>query len=276
MAKNGVHINVSNNLDEVAKYYKKLQRYETPKQYGFAINDTARDIVKILNRAVRKKLHKPNKLTTRSFGWVRSRSSQKTIEEKVAWVGRKGASGLPMFKVEGKDFSKQQLAQKRTARVYKDLWKRLSQGGVRVPLGKDTLMYPSTNSKKLGVMEGRAGQTLSFKTIKNLQGNKKEYFTGKPRGKFPQSKAVNYNGVWKRLPPQNKTGKKNGNLLMVASLVKTQNYNKKIFRYDLIVKSAYPRLIRKHFAKQMKILAKSVKRKKIRRFRKAQLSSGNY
>ena len=78
-----------------------------------------------------------------------------------------------MFKVEGKDFSKQQLAQKRTARVYKDLWKRLSQGGVRVPLGKDTLMYPSTNSKKLGVMEGRAGQTLSFKTIKTSRATRR-------------------------------------------------------------------------------------------------------
>ena len=66
-----------------------------------------------------------------------------------------------------------------------------------------------------------------------------------------------------KITAQNKTGKKNGNLLMVASLVKTQNYNKKIFRYDLIVKSAYPRLIRKHFAKQMKILAKSVKRKRL-------------
>ena len=269
----GVHINISNNLDGVRKFYKKLEKYETPKQYGFAINDTAKDLVKILNKNTKTMFHKPNAFTQKAFGYIRSRSSQKTIAEKSAWVGLKGEKHIVTS--EAKPL-KQGFTTTKIKKTYKDIFYRLTpEGGknVRLPEGKQFMYYPSRHSQAKG-FQLKNGQ-LNYRKLNTASANKKKYFSGIPRG---GSQSPRFRGLWEReggntlkYSSTPSLGKKNPNapkIKMVASLVSSQTYNKKFYPYTRFVKTNYPRLIRKHYRKQMEFLKRQVKRKKIRQFRR--------
>jgi|TARA_R110002049_G_C8993363_1_gene549220 hypothetical protein len=269
MAKQGVHINVTTNVEAVRKRYVKLQKHELPKHWGYAITDTAKKLALILNRNTRSAFDKPNSLTKSSFGYVRARSTQKTIEEKKAWVGRKGAVGLPLKKVQGtKTKASRDLSFKRTMGVYKDLWERQTYGGIRKPKNNQYLLYPSKHSSSMKFTQGRAGTDLNFKRLKSAQNDTANFFTGIPKNGQQGSK---WRGIWKRIPGKGKPGTSSyvkPRIKMVASQVTTQSYNKKPFKYNRYVQTAMPRLIRTEYAKQMRLLRASLRRSKIKKMRK--------
>lgn len=262
MAKGGVHIDISSNIKDLEDYYIKLARYTTPKQYGFALNDTARDLTKILNKNTKSAFHKPNAFTQKAFGYIRSRSSQKTIAEKHAWVGLKGQSHIRM--ADAKPLKKG-FTTRKIANAYDDIFRRLTPGGgrnIRLPDGKKYMYYPSKHSKSDGYM--LANGTLNYRRINSAVANTKKYFVGVPKG---GRQGERFNGVWHRLGVT-KSKPSGEQIRMVTKLVSSQAYNKKSYPLGRYIKSNYPRLIRAHFRKQMERLAVQVKRKKLRRFRK--------
>jgi len=259
MAKGGVHIDISSNLKQVEKYYDKVQRHILPKHYGFALNDTARDLTKILNNHTKVAFNKPNAFTKKAFGYIRSRSSQKTIAEKFAWVGLKGQSHIPT--TEAKPLKKGFTTGKIT-RAYNDIFDRLTpEGGksIRLPNGKPYMYYPSAHTKSDGFMLSNG--TLNYNKLRSVVANEKKYFVGVPKG---GRQGQHWNGVWHRVGVT-KDKPSGEQIRMVTKLVSSQAYNKKPYLYGRWIKSNYPRLIRKNFKKQMQRMIAQIRRKKLKK-----------
>jgi len=235
----GVHISISSNLKEVEKYYSKVQRHIQPKHYGFALNDTARDVTKILNKFTAVAFDKPNAFTKKAFGYIRSRSSQKTIAEKFAWFGLKGQSNIPTSNAKP---LKKGFTTGKITRAYNDIFRRLTPKGgrsIRLPIGTTYMYYPSAHSQKGGYMMSNG--TLNYNKIKSSLNKSSRFFVGIPRGGPKQGQ--HYNGIWHRegVTKDKPAGEK---IKMVVKLVTMQPYNKKSYMYDRWVKQNYPKLIR--------------------------------
>jgi len=257
MAGKGIQFDISSNIAQYEKEYIKLARHVTPMHYRFALNDTARDLTKILNKNTKFAFDKPNAFTQKAFGYIRSRSSQKTIESMSAWVGLKGQQFIPMTQAKPlkKGFTTSQIA-----RTYSDIFKRLTPSGgksIRLPNGKKYMYYPSAHSRSAGYM--LANGTLNYRKINSKTSDTKKYFVGVPKG---GRQGQHWNGVWHRLgvTKSKPSGEK---LQMVVKLVDSQAYTKKPFTIGRYLKSNYPRLIRAHFKRQMERVKAQMRRKKM-------------
>ena len=241
-----IKINIKTNINQVLKEFQDIRSRDLPRQYGFALNDTARSLMRILNARTSKFFHKPIfAFTKQAFGYVRSTSKQKTINQKKPWVGVKGAYGVPA-NAEG---PKKEIAfNKAASDRAKALFELQIYGGQRQATdGSNYLVKPSGHTKEVGGMTA-AGGLDKRKWLPSVTNNKAQYFSGIPKG---GAQGENFRGLWERYAD-------NTRIRMVAKYDKTANYQP-LFPYDEILNANYGKIITANWRKQLSFLRRKAK-----------------
>ncbi len=248
----GVDIVVRSNLKAYKKEWKHLQKHIKPKHIGFALGSTVFQLSKILNKNTQFIFDRPVGATKKAFGYIAPTRQQKTIAEKTAWVGLRSERNLPLTKTKpnARGWTSQ------AGRRYRKLMRLQVDGGTRTATNGQYFWSISKNSQKAGMLNKSGG--LNYKRIKSNEANKKQFFTGIPRG---IKRRGNARGQWKRL---GKDGRKN--LQMVVALEEQTTYRKR-YPYSRIIRSNTNRLLKQSFNKEMSNLKRYIKRKKIKKMR---------
>ena len=220
----GLDISVKTNIRSVTKRVKKFQGVDLPMAVGFAMNDTARKMMKLYNMNTSKSFDKPVRFTETAFGFTKTSSSQKTVNDKVAYVGVKGEPNIK----GGSDTAG-------TNRRVK--YMRLqTDGGERTP-NRKYIVTPAKHSKLN--QYGNFPRTFT----KTKKANKQKYFFGTPSG---GQQGERFNGIWERYGTQ-----KNKKIRMVAKFTPRQTFNK-LFPFDKLTRTFIPKILEKQLQKQIK------------------------
>jgi len=219
----GIDMQVGSNMDAIIKDLMKMKNIDQPKAVGFAMNDAARKSFKLMNMNTKRSFNKPVKYTTSAFAYTRTKSTQKRVEDKEAWVGVKGE---PNIKGSGDKAGVERRVKYMRLETY---------GGERTA-NKRYLVTPAKHSKLN--QSGNFPKTF----IKNAIGNKQKYFIGVPRGGDQSQK---FSGVWQRYGP-----KKNRKIRMVAKFTENQTF-RPLFPFDKLRNTFGTKIFAKELERQI-------------------------
>tara|TARA_B110000008_G_C16896558_1_gene534975 strand:+ start:576 stop:1298 length:723 start_codon:yes stop_codon:yes gene_type:complete len=223
----GLDVSVKTNIRSVTKRVKKFQGVDLPKAVGFAMNDTARKMMKLYNMNTNRTFNKPVKYTSSAFGFTKTSSSQKTVNDKIAYVGVKGE---PNIKSSGDSSG--------TNRRIK--YMRLqTDGGERTP-NRKYIVIPTVHSE----LNQHGNFPRNF--VKRVKADKKRYFFGTPKGRPSNG---SFNGIWRRLGTT--TNDRSPKLQKVASFIDRQTINK-LFPFDKLTRTFIPKILEKQLQKQIR------------------------
>jgi len=223
----GLDITVKSNVRGVIKKVKKMHDTDLPKAVGFAMNDTARKMMKLYNMNTNRTFNKPVNYTSKAFAFTKTKSSQKTVNDKIAYVGVKGE---PNIKSSGDSSGTNRRI------TYMRLQ---TDGGERTPKRK-YIVIPTVHSDLN--QHGNFSKTF----VKKVKADKKRYFFGTPKGRPTNG---SFNGIWRRLGTT--TNNKSPKIQKVASFVDRQAINK-LFPFDKITRTFVPKILEKALQKQIK------------------------
>tara|TARA_R110002096_G_scaffold55990_1_gene143408 strand:- start:86 stop:796 length:711 start_codon:yes stop_codon:yes gene_type:complete len=219
----GLELSIGSNIDAMIKDLSKMKNIDQPKAVGFAMNDAARKSSKLMNMNTKRVFNKPVAFTSKGFGYTKSRSFQREVSDKEAWVGVKGETHI---KGSGANDA---LNRRKT-------YMRLeTYGGERTP-SKRYLVTPAKHSKLN--QSGNFPKTF----MKTVIGNKQKYFTGVPRGGDQSNK---FNGVWQRYGP-----KGNQRIRMVAKFTERQTF-RPLFPFDKLRNTFGNKIFAKELERQI-------------------------
>ena len=214
-------INIKSNIKAIIKNSNRISKKELPKAFGKAIDAAAVDTAKLLNFSTQRYFDKPVKFTMKSFGFWKTRFNQRTLDEKVAYVGLKGVGNIRGGGDQATIFRRVQM------------FKYMVYGGTRPAGVSGYLLKPAKHSK----LNSHGNFPKTF--VKNAMANKKKFFIGIPQG----LKGERFRGIWEKTNDGNK---------MVGKLDTTTTYNRKIFPYFMITKRNIVKIVEREFKKNIR------------------------
>ena len=223
----GLDVSIKTNIKSVTKRVKKFQGVDLPKAVGFAMNDTSRKMMKLYNMNTNKTFNKPVNYTSKAFAFTKTKSSQKTVNDKIAYVGVKGE---PNIKSSGDSSGTNRRI------TYMRLQ---TNGGERTP-NRKYIVIPTVHSDLN--QHGNFSRTF----VKKVKADKKRYFFGTPKGRPTNG---SFNGIWRRLGTT--TNNKSPKIQKVASFVDRQTIDK-LYPFDRLTRTFIPKILKKNLEKQIK------------------------
>ena len=169
-----MEIQLNADIKKFTRELRGIERKQIPFAVSKALNATAFDAQRGLQKALGIYLDRPTKFTINA---VRVKKSEKK-KDLIAYVGFAGGGGFKPPKM--------------ASALPSEYMSRLISGGTRRP--KKRAIAVPTSALKLN-KHGNIGKTK----IKNLLGNSKKYFSGTPKGR-----GAEVAGIWERLPPNKK------------------------------------------------------------------------
>lgn len=219
----GLNVDIKSNIKAIIKNTKRIRVKDMPLAVGFAMNDSVRKLSKLYNMNTRRVFDNPVKYTQSAFGFTKASSSQKTVNDKIAYVGVKGE---PHIKGSGDPVGTKRRVEYMRLETY---------GGERTPK-KRFLVTPAKHSKLNSF--GNFPKTF----VKTKVANKPKFFLGTPSGGQQGQK---FNGIWERYG-----GKKNRKIRMVAKFSEAKTY-RPLYPFDSLTRKFAPKIFEKELIKQI-------------------------